>query len=875
MGEVDVGSASADAERAMASVFLACRLGQLVFSALMVAGDRRRYRSAKVQLALLGGSVLESAWLARRILRAGRYQDRTAMWTDTVWSAAGLLACEAALGAGGAAPWMKNIAIGSALGAASPEGRVDGVAAMGLLGIAGAVAGVGASGRDAHVAGLALAANDVISWTGMGAAARIYVESHRRSARLRDEAGALVLSRAREAASQDERSRQQRRLHQVTVETLEAIAGGDDPLAAGRVARQEAARLRHALRTRGEVRTGLHVALCDIVEAVSELGLRVELVTVELETVPTTEVADALCDAVLTSLLTAREFGEAARAIVRAVGDSDRVVVTIRDRGAGFEPGRGSGHESRLMELGRRLAAVGGTVQVWSAPGRGSRVTLEAPAADLSSSERGGDDTSNGVPILDRRGGAARDDHGLVGNGDVDRRAVRGLIGAAQHDARPIEFDDPHTGTHGESLEPGPQQRPGGDDASRGSIGHRSTMAARSPRVVGRTTPFGPEERPAHDEAFGAYDETARAERTILAAVLAWRFTGIATGLAALVAGQRRYRSRASGMAQLAVAAGESIWLARRVWRRSTWTSIETTVDACTAAAMLAWGRANLAPADRQTWLNWAPWSFAANAITGQGIGPDRLVVGAAGASAISAVNASVNFTASDIVANSGAMAAFFAGGRLFAHQIRVGATRLEAAQAEAVRAGAVLAAERERASQLRVLHDGALQTLEAVGSGRFHDMTAIRTQAKLESEKLRREIEGVDAFDSGLLDRIGEVVRSHTVLGLDVDLRCAPALVPGPSPAVARALCDACHEALVNVRKHAGTDRVTVEVAVTPAAVEVIVADRGFGFDPDTVPAGFGLAESITARITAVGGTAEIIAAPGKGTTVILRTPR
>ena len=71
-------------------------------------------------------------------------------------------------------------------------------------------------------------------------------------------------------------------------------------------------------------------------------------------------------------------------------------------------------------------------------------------------------------------------------------------------------------------------------------------------------------------------------------------------------------------------------------------------------------------------------------------------------------------------------MAAFFVGARLFARQIRGGASRLEEAKTEAVQAGIVLAAERERIAQLRVLHDGALQTLEAVGSGRYGDVAAI-----------------------------------------------------------------------------------------------------------------------------------------------------
>ena len=63
-------------------------------------------------------------------------------------------------------------------------------------------------------------------------------------------------------------------------------------------------------------------------------------------------------------------------------------------------------------------------------------------------------------------------------------------------------------------------------------------------------------------------------------------------------------------------------------------------------------------------------------------------------AAAIAAV-APASLTFVEGVATEGGMAAFFVGARLFARQIRVGASRLEEAKTEAVQAGIVLAAER------------------------------------------------------------------------------------------------------------------------------------------------------------------------------------
>lgn len=104
VGEFEERTAAEQAERAIARTFVAARVGQLAFSAFMVIGDRRRFRRPKLQAALLAGSVIESAWVGYRILRADRYQDRTAMWVDAAWAAGGLIACELGLDAGTAPP---------------------------------------------------------------------------------------------------------------------------------------------------------------------------------------------------------------------------------------------------------------------------------------------------------------------------------------------------------------------------------------------------------------------------------------------------------------------------------------------------------------------------------------------------------------------------------------------------------------------------------------------------------------------------------------------------------------------------------------------------------------------------------------------------
>ena len=85
-----------------------------------------------------------------------------------------------------------------------------------------------------------------------------------------------------------------------------------------------------------------------------------------------------------------------------------------------------------------------------------------------------------------------------------------------------------------------------------------------------------------------------------------------------------------------------------------------------------------------------------------------------------------------------------------------------------------------------------------------------------------------------------------------------------------------ATREALVNVAKHSGVTAADLYTEVTPDRVSVFVRDRGAGFDADLVPSDRrGLRDSVTGRITRLGGTALIRSAPGEGTEVELALPR
>jgi signal transduction histidine kinase len=203
---------------------------------------------------------------------------------------------------------------------------------------------------------------------------------------------------------------------------------------------------------------------------------------------------------------------------------------------------------------------------------------------------------------------------------------------------------------------------------------------------------------------------------------------------------------------------------------------------------------------------------------------------------------------------------------------------RAERTLAEGVRMQAA-AAERERLS--RHIHDGVLQVLALV--------------------QRRGAVLGGEGADLARLageqqDALRALVASRPAAPRDdgqVDLR---ALLADPSPLVhlsapavpvllaagrAAELAAAVGAALHNVAAHVGPDAPAwVLVEDTGAEVVVTVRDDGPGIAPGRLAAAaaegrLGVAQSVVGRLRDLGGTAEIVTAPGQGTEVELRVPR
>jgi signal transduction histidine kinase len=79
--------------------------------------------------------------------------------------------------------------------------------------------------------------------------------------------------------------------------------------------------------------------------------------------------------------------------------------------------------------------------------------------------------------------------------------------------------------------------------------------------------------------------------------------------------------------------------------------------------------------------------------------------------------------------------------------------------------------------------------------------------------------------------------------------------------------------EGVNNVARHSGCRKAAVDIQLRDRVLTVRLSDDGRGFDPSAAPAGHGLG-SMRERARALGGTLEIVSAPGAGAELRLRVP-
>ncbi|GAA2844317.1 sensor histidine kinase [Crossiella cryophila] len=200
-----------------------------------------------------------------------------------------------------------------------------------------------------------------------------------------------------------------------------------------------------------------------------------------------------------------------------------------------------------------------------------------------------------------------------------------------------------------------------------------------------------------------------------------------------------------------------------------------------------------------------------------------------------------------------------------------------------AISVGIIRGRDAERVRGARQIHDTVLQALEVMAMATPADasraaetLSELRQLARREAARLRRNLErpGVGAAAVRLSEDLAELVADMAGDGLRARLVLSE--INDSLTQVRRAaIRDATREALRNSVKHGGGGEVVVRVEERDGGIAVTTRDYGTGFDLADRPAGFGIRESITARLGEVGGTAKVDSRPSGGTRVTLWVPR
>jgi signal transduction histidine kinase len=193
-----------------------------------------------------------------------------------------------------------------------------------------------------------------------------------------------------------------------------------------------------------------------------------------------------------------------------------------------------------------------------------------------------------------------------------------------------------------------------------------------------------------------------------------------------------------------------------------------------------------------------------------------------------------------------------------------------------------VLAREEERRRLRRELHDGlgpalAGLTLQVdtvrnqVGGRADEQLLALRGGIQATVLEVRRIVEGLRPAvldDLGLAEAVHQLAGNTPSLTVDVD---AAQLTRLPA-AVEVAAYRIVQEGLANATKHAEARRASVTLSTGQDVLHVVVCDDGSGeLQPREGGVGLG---SMRERAEEIGGSFEISATPGQGTTVRARLP-
>lgn len=344
--------------------------------------------------------------------------------------------------------------------------------------------------------------------------------------------------------------------------------------------------------------------------------------------------------------------------------------------------------------------------------------------------------------------------------------------------------------------------------------------------------------------------------------------------------GRLGHPSVAVGAALAATA--EAVWFTRRA-RRGRCLPKDTTLvllDAVFCVALMAVGSRAAAPARRNVVMTeLVPFSLASPAAIGFGLGLRPLAVAVVAAEMLTWSLSVLPDVTTKLASDLTGFALWYLIGTLIARELRDLARRTARAQRRAAEVSALLAAQdtamevaRQRDRARAVIHDRLLPVVERLRAGRLVDDALAREARRAARHARQFVLDGEVGERQGFAASLIEVRETFTDAGMALD---DVFRVEGDPPAeIAQAVLAAAREALNNVARHVGTgEPVHFYAHSTAGAVEIVIRDRGQGFDPATAARRGGLGATFEA-VRRRGGWVTLDAALGRGTKVVIAWP-
>lgn len=385
-------------------------------------------------------------------------------------------------------------------------------------------------------------------------------------------------------------------------------------------------------------------------------------------------------------------------------------------------------------------------------------------------------------------------------------------------------------------------------------------------------------------------------EAVLLRSILGFRAFQLVEAATSVRAAWPRLRHPWVSAGGVAVAAGELYWLATRCSRNGSLRDPAALwVDAATTAALLGASRVGAGEEARLDRAHWATaYGISSVAAAAAGLAHPTSRVAATGVIGVAYLSSVASNGRCERGPNKGAMVynslmypGFLVAVSLIAARMRRTARQLRDSRDQAIEKVDGLAVQRERLRHQRLVHDSAVQTLQALSNLDTDDPSQVelaRHQAQREAARLRRVLNGTEDVEApDLSGALSDLAEDFAGRGLRVEL-VLDGLATDPAFDVVVALHEATRHALTRVSGAQRTTKTVVRATSDGHQVRVTIRDHptsattpdpsGDTAEVDELLEPKLLEATLTERLSLVGGVAAVRATPARGTRVDLTAP-